>query len=262
MTIPDYQTIMLPMLRLLGDKREHSLRETIDNLASEFRLTPEEKHQLLSSGKQPLFDNRVGWSRTYLKKAGLIESTRRGCFRITERGLEILNRNLNRIDSTVLEEFEEFREFVAKRPRAAPTTAQTPRGKQEIPITHDQIRDMLYDIGQIEGKVCEREYRIDGERIDVAWKRIEAGNPYAVFEVQIGGNFYEALAKLKHAWDKWNSRPFLVTTDQYKGKALEWVRGSFHEMQKELRIIDCQKVRELHEAIGKSKSLKEELGIA
>jgi hypothetical protein len=127
---------------------------------------------------------------------------------------------------------------------------------------HDQISEMLYEIGQMEGRASEKEYRIDGERIDVAWKKIAAGNPYAVFEVQIGGNFYEALAKLKHAWDKWNSRPFLVTSEQYRGKALAWVSGSFHEMQGELRIMDCEKVKELYEAAGKVKNLRAELGIS
>lgn len=130
------------------------------------------------------------------------------------------------------------------------------------PMLHDQMKQMLYEIGQMEGRVSEKEYRIDGERIDVVWKRIELGNPYIVFEVQIGGNFYEALAKLKHAWDKWNSRPFLVTTEQYKEKALEWVRGSFHEIQREMLIVDCEKVKELYEAIRKIKSIKEELGIS
>jgi hypothetical protein len=66
----------------------------------------------------------------------------------------------------------------------------------------------------MEGRHPEKEKPIDGERIDVVWKRIERGDPNFVFEVQISGNFYEALAKLKHAWDKWNSRPFLVTNEQ------------------------------------------------
>jgi len=126
---------------------------------------------------------------------------------------------------------------------------------------HDEIKQTLYEIGVLEGRVSEKEYPIDGERIDVVWKRVEGGYRYAAFEVQIGGNFYEALAKLKHAWDKWNSCPFLVTTDQYRGKALEWIRGSFHEIEAEIKIVDCEKVKELYEAIKKAKNIKEELGI-
>lgn len=73
---------MLPLLHFAGDEREHSLREAIEVLAGEFRLTEEEQKELLPSGRQPTFDNRVGWARTYMKKAGLLETPRRGYFRI------------------------------------------------------------------------------------------------------------------------------------------------------------------------------------
>lgn len=86
MAIPDYQNIMLPLLQCLSDRQEHSSREVIDNLGIKFRLSDEEKQKLLPSGKQAVFDNRVEWARTYLKKAGLLESTRRGFFQITSRG--------------------------------------------------------------------------------------------------------------------------------------------------------------------------------
>lgn len=71
MAIPNYQSIMFPLLEYSGDDQEHSLRECIEALASHFNLTHEERKQLLPSGKQAIFDNRVGWARTYLKKAGL-----------------------------------------------------------------------------------------------------------------------------------------------------------------------------------------------
>jgi restriction system protein len=111
MAIPVFQQITLPLLQLLEDKHEHSLRQVIDSLINQFNLTQEEQHELLPSGKQAIFDNRVGWARTYLKKAGLIESTRRGFFRITNRGLQVLNQRPTKIDVKFLEQFEEFREF-------------------------------------------------------------------------------------------------------------------------------------------------------
>jgi restriction system protein len=111
MAIPDYQTLMLPLLRLAGDNREHSIREAIDRLSNEFNLTDDEKKELLSSGKQEVFNNRVGWARTYLKKAGLIEITRWGYFRITERGIELLKKNVPKIDVRLLYKYPEFREF-------------------------------------------------------------------------------------------------------------------------------------------------------
>jgi len=115
MTIPLFQQIMLPLLQLLEDKQEHSLRQVIDSLTNQFNLTQEEQRELLPSGKQAIFDNRVGWARTHLKKAGLIESTRRGFFSITDRGLQVLKQKPAKIDVKFLKQFEEFREFRAIR---------------------------------------------------------------------------------------------------------------------------------------------------
>jgi len=129
MAIPVFQQITLPLLQLLEDKQEHSLRQIIDSLINQFNVTQEEQHELLPSGKQAIFDNRVGWARTYLKKAGLIESTRRGFFRITDRGLQVLKQNPAKIDVEFLNQFEEFREFRAirseKRPRSDKEETET-----------------------------------------------------------------------------------------------------------------------------------------
>src|SRR4030067_1915157 len=115
MAIPDYQSIMLPLLIFAGDKDEHSLREATETLAQEFLLTESERKELLPSGQQEIFHNRVGWSRTYMKKAGLLDSTRRGYFKITDRGIDVLRRNPPKIDAQLLEQFKEFREFRALR---------------------------------------------------------------------------------------------------------------------------------------------------
>jgi restriction system protein len=115
MTIPDYQTIMLPLLRLLGDGRERSLSEAIEAISDEFHLTPDERQQLLPSGTSTVIGSRVGWARTYMKKAGLVDSTRRGFIRATERGLDVLKQNPKRIDVKFLDQFPEFVEFRALR---------------------------------------------------------------------------------------------------------------------------------------------------
>ncbi|MFM1919052.1 MAG: hypothetical protein RLZZ303_686 [Candidatus Hydrogenedentota bacterium] len=109
--IPDYQTLMLPVLRACADQEEHSLRELIESLAAEFNISNEERRELLPSGRQPVFDNRVGWARTYLKKAGLLDSTRRGYVAITQRGLDALKQYPDRIDNKALAQFPEFVEF-------------------------------------------------------------------------------------------------------------------------------------------------------
>ncbi len=106
---------MLPLLKLIGDKKEYSLQDTISILANQFNLTEEERHEMLPSGQQPVFINRVGWARTYMKKAGLIEPTRRGYFRITERGITVLKQNPSKIDAQFLLQFPEFREFYKSR---------------------------------------------------------------------------------------------------------------------------------------------------
>jgi restriction system protein len=90
MSIPDFQAVMLPLLRQLADERERLFRDIVEDIAREFRLTEEERRQLLPSGQQPLFTNRVGWARAYLKQAGLIESTRRANMKITKRGVPLL----------------------------------------------------------------------------------------------------------------------------------------------------------------------------
>ena len=108
MAIPVFHQIMLPLLQLLEDKQEHSLRQVIDSLTNHFNLTQEEQHELLPSGKQAVFDNRVGWARTHLKKAGLLESTKRGFFRITDRGLQVLNQKPAKIDVKFLDQFAYF----------------------------------------------------------------------------------------------------------------------------------------------------------
>ena len=111
MSIPDFQTIMLPLLKFAADQQEHSLREAIEELALAFNLSEQERKELLLSGQQATFDNRVGWSRTYLKKAGLLDRTRRSFFKITQRGLDVLNQKPPRIDAKFLEQFPEFIEF-------------------------------------------------------------------------------------------------------------------------------------------------------
>ncbi len=124
--IPDFQTIMLPLLEFAADGREHSKAEAVEHVAVRFVLTEEERKTLLPSGGQRVFDNRVGWARTYMAKAGLLESTRRGFWRITGRGREVLAERPSRIDANFLNRFAEFREFRAlrHRPEESPSVGE------------------------------------------------------------------------------------------------------------------------------------------
>jgi restriction system protein len=109
--IPDYQSLMLPLLRLVSDRQEHKYRDLIEDLAVEFQVTDDERKELLASGNQAIFDNRVGWAKTYLKKAGLLDSPKRATFIITQVGLDTLKKKPDRIDAKYLKQFPSFLDF-------------------------------------------------------------------------------------------------------------------------------------------------------
>ncbi len=110
--IPDFQSIMLPLLKITGDKKEHTIQEVRDLLEKYFNLSEEERSELLSKSKQQRFNNRVGWARTYLKKAGLLEYSGVGSFIITEKGLKILQEKPSKIDVKYLKRFPELLKFI------------------------------------------------------------------------------------------------------------------------------------------------------
>lgn len=112
--IPDYQTLMLPVLKSVADGKEHKFREIADSIAKNFGLTEEELGCLLPSGNQSIFDNRVGWAKTYLKKACLIEYKGKGVLKITERGKQVLKDSPQKIDNKFLKQYNEFNEFQNK----------------------------------------------------------------------------------------------------------------------------------------------------
>jgi len=111
MPIPDFQTCMLPLLRFAADGKEHQLKEASQHLAQEFKLTDKEQNEFLPSGQQPVFINRIGWARSYLKKAGLLDNTRRGYFQITTPGQTVLKEAPPKINIKYLDRFPEFKEF-------------------------------------------------------------------------------------------------------------------------------------------------------
>lgn len=114
MAIPDFQSIMLPLLRRCADGQEHSKRDIVPTLAAEFGLTQADLEELLPTGRQGKFDNRVGWAKSYLKQAGLLDTTGRGLFRITDRGRQVLKEAPQRVDMKYLERFPEYQAFKAR----------------------------------------------------------------------------------------------------------------------------------------------------
>jgi restriction system protein len=112
MAVPDYQSLMLPLLKHVGTRNgEVTTSEAVEVLAQELNLTEEDLREMLPSGAQSTFGNRVGWAATYMKKAGLLEPTRRGYYQITERGRELLAKQPKVINVKLLEKYPEFLEF-------------------------------------------------------------------------------------------------------------------------------------------------------
>lgn len=111
MPIPEYQRFLLPVLRIASDGKNHSYGEMYNNLAVEFKLSDEDRAELLPSGTARKFENRVAWAITYLSKARLLDRVSRGIFRISERGADVLRKNPSDIDVKFLRQFPEFIEF-------------------------------------------------------------------------------------------------------------------------------------------------------
>lgn len=155
MTIPNFQEIFWPLLQLAGDGKEHSLREAVEAMADHFALSKEERQHLLPSGRRATIASRVGWARTYLTKAGLLESPRRGYFRITPRGQEVLRHPPKTLNvNFLLEHYPEFGLFYRGNSRKSATTtkrgiasppAETPQQTPEeiIEAAYRQIQEQL-----------------------------------------------------------------------------------------------------------------------
>ncbi|NOU00535.1 MAG: restriction endonuclease, partial [Gallionella sp.] len=150
MAIPDYQTVMLPLLRFTMDGVEHNKREAVAALAIEFELNPLELAERLPSGQQTIIDNRVHWACTYLKKSGLLESTRRGVFSITQIGKQVLSKNPQRIDIKFLERFPGFLEFrqISRKNKDEERETLTVTDREQTPeealeFAHQSIRQAL-----------------------------------------------------------------------------------------------------------------------
>ena len=148
MGIPKYHIIMLPLLKLAADKKENSFREAVGKLAQEFNLTEEEIRELYPSGNKRIFEDRVGWASTYLKKALLLDSQKRGHFQITDRGLKVLSQNPLTIDDKFLMQFPEFIEFKKRSKKNVDNNGTGNSGEHQTPeeafeYSYQSLRDNL-----------------------------------------------------------------------------------------------------------------------
>lgn len=147
MAIPDFQSVMKPLLEHLASGETWSNRDTNEYLAKHFELTEEELSELLPSGYARLFDNRIGWAKTHLKGAGLIESPARAHYRITVRGLDALSQSDQPIDMSYLQNFDEYQDFrsrsKAEKSHQGPTTKGEMTPLEQIEFGYQKIREEL-----------------------------------------------------------------------------------------------------------------------
>ena len=141
--IPDYQTLMEPVLRASANG-EVRIGDVVEALSNQFALTVDERAELLPSGKQTVIANRVHWAKTYLKQAGLVEPTKRGCFQITERGRSVLIAPNVKIDNKLLKTFDEFREFQS-RSGNGDAEAEAPTSEIDERATPEEVMRAAYD---------------------------------------------------------------------------------------------------------------------
>ena len=144
--IPDYQSLMKPVLELAA-RGEMKISDAVTQLEQAFGLSEDEKAELLPSGKQTRFANRVHWARSYLKQAGLLRNTRRGYFELTEEGRRVLKENPDRIDAKFLERYEQFLEF-RSRTNVLDEDSASIRPERTTPdetmrAAHQQVTDAL-----------------------------------------------------------------------------------------------------------------------
>ncbi|MGZ8213724.1 MAG: restriction endonuclease [Methylosarcina sp.] len=144
MIIP-HQSLMLPILKLASDGKEHKLGQAVEELADKFALSTEERNELLPSGTQAVFNNRVGWARSYLKQAGLLATPKRGFFTITKKGTELLATNPTQVDVSVLEQYPEFIEFKNRKKDKGENESQiVPSFNQESTLTPEDALASAY----------------------------------------------------------------------------------------------------------------------
>ena len=137
------------------------------------------------------------------------------------------------------------------------------RSKAEVidSPNHNELQELIFQIGQLNRLISEKEYLMESERLDVVWRRVERSVPTYVFEVQIGGDIYHALGKLKHAFDLWNSNTFLIIHEKDLEKADALLSGTFHEIKERIKTITPQKVSELYQQKKRWVDLEKEIGL-
>lgn len=273
MTIPDFQTLMLPVLYFYGDKVEHTKQETIDEIATKFKLTAEERNDMLPSGNQLRFDNRLSWAIVYLFKSGLLKRTSRGKYEITDRGLSVLNEKPEKITTKYLEKFPEYIEFKNYKKDIEPKTddneISTPQERLELSylelrrqLSHDLLERVKKSSPSFFEKLVVKllvKLGYGGSMIDAGQAIGRAGDDGIdgiIKEDKLGLDVVNIQAK------RWDSKPVgrpeiqafagsleghrskkgvFITTSKFTADALEYVK----RIEKKIVLIDGEQLTNL-----------------
>lgn len=273
MPIPTLFDLTLPLLKLLSDRNEHYKNDVIEMLAMKFQLTEDERKELLPSGIQTRFDNRVDWARAELKMGGLLESTGTKRFRITEQGLQVLKSNPTRIDRTFLKQFPEYltrfsKQEVKQNEKEDAGLSQTPQ--EVLESSHQTLKrnlaqDLLTQVKKCSPRFFEQlvvdlllAMGYGGSRADageVVGKSGDAGIDGIIKEDKLGLDFIYVQAK---RWEGTVGRPFvqgfagsldekrarkgvMLTTSQFSQDAKDYVG----RIGKTIVLIDGEELAQL-----------------
>lgn len=132
---------------------------------------------------------------------------------------------------------------------------------KKVSSSHEDLQMKLVEIGKLQGYLAESEYPFDIGKLDVVWRRVLNSVPTYVFEVQVGGDVYHALAKLKHAFDLWNSHIYIVATEGERQKVGNLLSGTFHEISSRISFIELEQIEELYRRKKSYLDFEKELGI-
>lgn len=247
MPIPDYQSLMLPVLRLAGDRKEHPLAELRQRIADDLKLSEQELAERLASDSQTVFASRIAWAIQYLKQAAAIEAVRRGVYKITDRGLSISKDNPAEITLKTLRQFPEFVRFEGKSPDSeAASESETIRlpvvQTNDVKLTPEESLESSYQLLQD---------ALAAELLET----IKSGTPAAFEKIVLGLDFLYVQAKRwkdvvgspeimrfsgsltkKHA-----NRGVFITTSWFSADALDYVK----EIQQRIILIDGRRLASL-----------------
>jgi restriction system protein len=176
MAVPDFQSFFKPLLDIAADGKEHSIQEAREAIAKAMALSEADMAELLPSGTQTKFDNRVAWAKSYFAQGKILESSRRGFFRITPRGRELHDFGHKRIDVRILNQYSEFVEFHKGRtPKEDEVefTSETP--EETLQKSYDSIRSDL--AGQIVQRVTNNSPQFFERLVEILWLQWATAGP-------------------------------------------------------------------------------------